>query len=432
MPFPSASTRLSWFPLLTLLGLMLVVSAYGADGTIEPTTGAAAVAVASAASDRDQAAALAATGQFEELKLLLERRVMLQSATATDWFDLAAAYAHLGEWTTTGQLLDYIDSELNPPAELKPWIARYRQLIAEASPAPRSRNWSASLALLHGAETNVNAAPAVSSLTLMQGGLPVTLELDSRFQPRSGQSNLLEMRGETRLPQGRDDLLLAGDLIQRLVQADSADNTRQLQLLGGVRRELGIGQLSATAAYQQADWGGATLYRGMRAQFGLETDWSGCRLLAAAEGELRRFPIESSLNGQALGVDGGLGCPLANGGRWQLILRTVRDQPEQSDRAGGGQTRQELDFALQHALPHGARIDLTAVLALVRDDQAYSPLFGDTVRRIDRNSLRAEYIYPVGDGFEALLRLERLQQISNLDLFLLRNNSFHVGLRKIF
>lgn len=416
-------TALSW-----LLPLVAGIAAAADARADAPTVTAAAQP---AASDLDQAAALAAAGRYEELKLLLERRVLLQPAAAADWFDLAVAHAHLGEWDTARRLLDYIEAELDPPAELRRWIAGYRLRIAAAAPIAAGRNWIASLAVLHGAESNVNAAPAISALTLVQGGLPVTLELDERFRPRNGQTSLVELRGEAQLPHGRDTFTLAGDLRQRHVLTHSEDNTRQLQVLAGARRELGWSQLSATVAYQHADWGGNPVYRGTRAQLAVETDWAGCRLLAAAEDELRRFPGQPWLDGRAPGAVGGLGCPLA-GGRWQLIARTAMDRPAQPGRAGGRQTRRELGLAVQQALPRGARLDLTAALALSHDAEAYSPLFGETVRRIDRRSLRAEYIHPLGEGIEALVRFEILRQGSNVDLFLLKNNALHAGVRKIF
>lgn len=427
---PSVVTRIPG-ALLTALSCLLPLFASMAGAADAPPDTPSITSAAQPPTDLDQAAALAAAGRYDELKLLLERRVLLQPAAAADWFDLAVVHVHLGEWETARQLLDFIETELQPTAELQRWIAGYRTRIAQAVPRANERNWMAALALLHGTESNVNAAPTASALTLVQGGLPVTLELDARFRPRRGQTSLVELRGEAQLPQGRDTFMLAGDLRQRNVAGHDQDDTRQLQWLGGGRRELGWGQLSATVAYQQADWGGAAIYRGARGQLAAETDWRGCRLLLAGEDELRRFPDQPWLDGRALGAVGGLGCPLENG-RWQLIARAAGDQPRQSGRAGGRQNRYEASLAIQQALNHGARLDFTAALALSRDAEAYSPFFGTAVRRIDRRSLRLEYSYPLSAGLEALARVETLHQTSNLQLFSLGNNSFHVGLRKLF
>lgn len=392
-------------------------------------------AEAAVAEEARHAADLAGAGRYQELKWLLERRVMLQP-TPADWLDLAAVNLHLGDHALAGQLLDYIERELSPSPDLQPWIDLYRRRLRDAAQGAAMLAlppFQASVAVLAGSESNRNAAPAVTSLTFIQAGLPIVLDLDPRFRPQRGTTTLLEARGEMQQPFGRATLTLAGDLRQQWAPGNAESNNRQWQLTAVARRDHAWGGSFASVGTQQAVWAGETLSRGLRAQAGAEIRRQKCDLLGGGELQAWQYPGLSAQNSQAKGIFGGIACP-AGAGRWQALLRTLRDEPRH-ERPGGVQNRTEILGGFVHGLPAGGRLEWSGLWAHLRDAAPYSALFGDTRRNIERLTLRAEAIYPwdsVLPGLEALVRVETLQQRANIDLFVLKNNTLHLGLRKRF
>lgn len=375
-------------------------------------------------------AAGAADPPANEALPALERRVMLEADNVGAWLDFARAYEELGHREEARAIYDFIEAELSPDAAARADIARRRQSTALAFGVGR---WHADITLLGGRESNANVGPAVSELAVSLGPTPAVLVLDPRFRPQPSSSALAEFRLEGVQPLANGTQLSAyADWRERHAPGAPTSLARQRQL-----------RLALSGRFDSQPWGwsleGAlfssasqqeTLIRTRRAAARLERPWAVCRLQGGVEIEQREYPAAPILDGRDLGLVGILSCPVGDS-LLQLAARLARDTPE-GERAGGAQTRQELNLAWSQPGVLGGRLEALASFARSTDASGYSPLFNDAARHIRRTQLRLEYVRPVAAGFEALVRAERFSQAANIGLFQVEGNSLHLGLRRSF
>lgn len=428
--------RLKYFRRVLLVLLLFAMHPARAQASAPAQAAEAVTTEASAAAD------LMAQGRYEEARLVFERMVLVDPRNAGAWLDLAIALRHLGDETTAQALLDHIEREFDPPPRLRELIARLRRPLApaqtQAQGLARSR-WSADIALLAGRESNANAAPGLTSLTLTLPDMLITVFLDPAFRPRPSPGTLVELRGEGEYRLSDSGLRLLGfaELKERRPAELPDFSTRQIQAMAGLRgtlpsplADLGPKEWTLWAGAQQVALGGSDLLESNRLQFTLEQPLAACRAHAGAEAEERRFPVQPVLDGRFAGLLAGLSCP-GLGGQWSLGLRLGVDHVIHP-RPGDDQQRLDLTASLQRALFGRGRLEVVAAYTRTRDKEPYSALLGDVVRRIGRAYLRLELSHPISAGWDWLVRGEFQRQDANLALFDIRSNAVHAGFRKSF
>lgn len=377
-------------------------------------------------------------GRYAEALPLLERQVMLDPANAGGWLDFALAHYQLGYFNESQAILDFIEREFSPPPAIRAVIARYRQPQGWMLVGLRPR-WSAEIALLLGHESNANAGLGIRSLTLTFPDATLDLLLDPRYQPRSSSSVLMEARMEGQTPLGQSGLHAHGylDWHERRLPEMSGYDTRQYRAwvalegsLPGTWAGAAAVKWTAGAGMQQVDQGGQPLLRGESLRLALEAPLSACRIGGGAEAEQRSYPIQQVLDGRYQGVLASLACPLP-GGQAYLMARYGHDRPD-GPRAGGEQRREELGGTAQYPAGERGRLEISLSLARQTDREAYSALLGGTSRKIVFRNLRIEYAHRIAEGWEWLVRAESQLQTSNIELFGVKNETLHAGVRKRF
>ena len=399
-------------------------------------------------------AVLNALGRHEQAALLLEQALLFDPARAGAQIDYAEALAALGDAASAAALLRDVAARPDVPAPLRPQLERRLSAVealqrmdalgamsAQAGvQAWLTDRWqgSGTLALKLGKEGNLNSAPARDALTLTLPGGDAVLQLADRFRPRAGVAARIEGSGQWMRPaDGGAVLQLYADARGRASPSASDASYQQVQVGGAWSQPLSradavpAGSATLGANVSQLRYGGAELYHGLR--LSASRDWrvtgrqGDCRPSLGIEGESRRYPTASELEGRFLGLSAGLACN-AGVDRVVLAARSGADTA-QADRPGGDQ--RQIDLRLVWSRPlSGGRLGADLLWYRQRDAGGYSPLLDHgAARRVNRATLSLEYSYPIAPGWALLASLEGLAQRSNLELFDIAGRAFYLGLR---
>lgn len=388
--------------------------------------------------------------QPQAAALMLEKALMLDPQLAGARLDYAQALAQLGELAAARQLVDEVARRPDLPAGL---AALLHPVIPQWRAAGWLTHWS--LALLAGAETNLNSSPGIRFLTLSLPAGPLSLELDNLPLPRGGGAVRGELSLAARHPLAGGLLQLGLDAQQRTSPAQPVSN-QQLDLLhASWLHAVGPGLVGLRIDHTHIGIGGHSAYRsqGWSSHYRLPlgaatpaapaaslpaTPWSRlfqparCAATLGMNGEARRYLGNSSQDGYARAALLGLDCQTP---QWATLLRLQqgRDQPRQPARLGGDQQRRDASLLLSwQGTPHSPRLGLLMSHSRTRDERIYSPLLGNQPRLIQRRSARLSWEQPLMQPafpLSLILQLESSRQTSNIPLFGLANDSLYLGLK---
>jgi tetratricopeptide (TPR) repeat protein len=371
-------------------------------------------------------------GQFEAAAGLLERALLIDPDLAGAQADYAEALFGLGDIRGARSLADTLLSRADTPPGVRTYLQDWR---ANLDRVETKDGWQlgGSLTLRVGGESNLNSAPAHSSLDLtLPDGQLATLPLSNRA--RSGWGTLTEAGFQA----GRDiaaggRLQLLADIRGRQAFEVQETNYQQYEFLA-VTTFLAGADKAATSANQfslgasRLDYGGERLYEAERLGLARLTSLGGCLAGGSVEMEARRYPTATNLDGRFTGLGASLRCPLGDG-RISLLGRVGEDRAENPTRPGGNQMRWDVRMAYGRPLWSG-RIETEVNFGHQADAQSYSSLLENGAKRqLSRLGLRAEWSVPVSRGFEGLVTLEASRQKSNLSLFDIDNAALWLGLR---
>ena len=382
-------------------------------------------------------AVLNAMGKPAEGGAFLEQALLLNPELAGAQIDYAESLAALGDTAGASALIKQLLSRPDVPDLLRPQLERrlnaleavQRTDLLHALP-DAGKGWRGigSVTFRVGRDTNLNSAPARTTLNLTIPGAEAVLLLAPAFRERSGAAGILEATGQAvRSLEGGAALHLYGEGRIRSSSDPSDTNYQQAQLVGAYSHALDIGEALVSVGSTHLQYGGEYLYQATR--LGLARDWRAptCRPRLGVETEWRRYPAAPVLDGQFYALGTGAACYLGPS-RLSVIARAGVDYA-QRDRPGGDQRLADLRVTWVGAFRNGSVLaDL--IVSAQRDRGGYSPLLeNNAVRRIDRASLHLEYAHPLSSVWSLVATYDVTVQRSNLQLFDITGRAVYFGIR---
>jgi tetratricopeptide (TPR) repeat protein len=375
-------------------------------------------------------AVLLQLGRMEAAAALLERALLIAPERAGAQADYARALAALGDERGAQSLIDNLLARNDVPGGLRATLQDWQRFIGRDL-ATVAWQTGGSLTLRAGHESNLNSAPAHSSLDLTLPDGTVNLPLDKSYRAQGGGA----MLAEASLQAGRN--LQAGGRLQLLADirsrhASVSDKTDYRQYEAIAVLTLPVAGVAAKAANQfslgasRLDYGGEQLYEAQRLGLARVLQAGRCLSGGSLDAEIRHYPTSGNLDGKFLGLGGSLRCPVGDA-RISLIARIGHDRADSATRPGGNQQR--LDLRLAYTRPiAGGQLDAELNFGHQSDGAAYSEILEEGARRrLNRLGFRAEWAVPLGKGVEGIATLEAFRQGSNIPLFDIRSTAIWLG-----
>lgn len=353
----------------------------------------------------------------------LESVLMQQPDHWPAQLEYAIALDGSGDRISADALLAQLEQEPRLPPELQPIIAQRRQQWQQASTPPiLTQN---RLALIAGYDDNLLGSTRTTQLdlTLPNGTLPVLL--DPSGQPKAGNFQRLDWQYDIRRPASDGsywNLQLAASARHAPSHQDTNFNILGLSLEHISPNQQGpYLQLAAQNLHTQ----GGNIYRLAGLGSGLDlAAGRHCVSRLGAELQHRQFPQAAIYNGIYSGLLLDTHCPQSG---WHGWLRYGRDFAEYDNRPGDDQNRAAIHVGKYTTFgPHRLRLEVD--LEHLADDNGFSPLLENNLRRkINKTIYRLEYKTTLA-GIEPAIGIEWLAQKSNLPLYDVRTRMAYLGL----
>lgn len=372
-------------------------------------------------------AVLIQLGQHEIAASFLERALLIAPDHAGAQADYARALAHLGDRRAARSIVTSLLAREDVPAGMRTRLEGWQQHL---EPEVMRSAWQTggSLTLRVGGETNLNSAPARSTLDLTLPEGVQTLPLASSYRAKRGGAAMTEanVRAERDLP-GDGRLQWIADVRGRHVPNVPEAGYWQYETLA-----IATVPVSAVSANQfsfglsRFDYDGEHLYQARRLGVAHIRQMGTCLAGVNLDLETRTFPTAGNLDGRFGGGGVSLRCPLG-GGKISLLGRAGVDHAVHDDRPGGNQQRRDLRLGYSHPLA-GGRLDIDLSLGYQIDETGYSTLLEQGARRhLTKLGWRTEWVRPLGKGVDGLVTVETIRQNSNLSLFETRGTTLWLG-----
>ena len=400
-------------------------------------------------------------GQYHEAANHLERALLLDSTAIDPQIDYAIALAGLGDKTSAMALLkDLLQNPQLPPPLRAELAQQQTRLNTPSQPRTGPAHWQThtQLSAIIGRDSNLMGAPNLDSLVLTLGNTTQTLPLESSYLAKAGNYHRSEAVFHAKHQNGQGP---QWDLLASLRQRSSPSLTQakssQYELIAERSTTHAQPDSSLPGHYLRLTLAGLhTPQSGRYTVQGLATGWGQdifthhtgtCQWRAGAELQARHYASNASLSGQYRGLSLNASCkkPLPNSPsqqplQWHASLRTGKDRPQDTQRAGGPQTQSALFVQVQapaHLLwPHAqGNWRLSAEWATSHDSQAYSPLLqSGEPRKIIKKAAKIEYTQHLvssnpAQPWQMLAGLEWAEHHANIRLFNLRSWGPYAGLR---
>lgn len=378
-------------------------------------------------------AVLLQLGQMEAAAALLERALLIAPERAGAQADYARALAALGDERGAQSLIDNLLARNDVPGGLRATLQDWQRFIGRDL-ATMAWQTGGSLTWRAGHESNLNSAPAHSSLDLTLPDGTVNLPLDKSYRAQGGAAMLAEASLQAgRNLQAGGRLQLLADIRSRHASVSDKTDYQQYEAIAVLTLPVaGDPGVAAKAANQlslgtsRLDYGGEQLYEAQRLGLARVLQAGRCLAGGSLDAEIRHFPTAGNLDGKFLGLGGSLRCPV-NDVRISLIARIGQDHADSDTRPGGNQQR--LDLRLAYARPMaGGQFEAEFNFGHQSDSAAYSDLLEEGARRrLNRLGFRVEWAVPLGKGIEGVATLEAFRQGSNIPLFDIRSTAIWLG-----
>lgn len=357
----------------------------------------------------------------------LEGALMRQPDHWPTQLEYAIALAGVGDQASATALLHDLTHNPMVDAATHTQITTLLAQAPSAPPPPSAPKLMVSLAT--GYDDNLLGSSDLTQfeLTLVDGRLPV--ETDPEQRPKSGNFVRADIRYNA-------DLLTTPTAVWRtslVVSQRSSPQASQARLSHtGVlleRQPQAEAGLYLLGLHQELVRAGHTELRQTQLGLGLERNiqlWGqACRQRLLLDWQEASYPATPVLDGHYTGLSGQTFCP---GSGVQVHWRLGRDTPMDTTRPGAAQNQASLRLA--KSIPMGrANLGLEAEFSVQMDSAGYSPLLeNNTARRIQRNTWRLEYSWPVGK-LNPYVGIEWVDGRANLPLFDVRNRLVTLGLR---
>lgn len=366
-------------------------------------------------------------GRPAEAALLLERALLLDPDLAGARADYAEVLADLGDRSAARTLFNELLRRPDLPEHLgEPFRSRVLELTE------LTWQFSPALAIRHGYESNLNSAPASSTLDITLPSGRTEYSLDANYRARAGSATLYELalqasRQVEALARG-GRLNLAAEVKARRASGAGDTDFLQADLLAQLVVPMDVGEWMIDSGTSYYRYDTTRLFQAMRGGLAYQIPLGNCRWRLGAEIEERQYPVNALLDGRFAAAASGARCLYADyATSW--VLRLGEDRPLSADRPGGAQRRFDLRLTAVWPMLRGV-VQAEGQLSSQSDVLGYSPLLeSNAPRRVGRAAARIEYSYPLAQNLEGVLALEASRQRSNIALFDIDNNALWFGLR---
>lgn len=384
-------------------------------------------------------------GEPNQAVIWLERALLLDPGHLGAQADLALALAALGQGDALRALQEQWRHRTDIPPALRARLAAREVRPGDPLPvvklggATPTSGWAQyrEASVLLGHETNLDQSPRLAELTLTPPGGPIDLPLLNPLVPRRGTAALADLSWQlARSPAAGRVVRLGMNLGARGAPNDSSTDWQTVQMVASLSQTWAPWRVQADAS---GSWVGGPLsepYRVGRLGLSVERQFNGCTLRSALDAEARAQSDTRVQDGRTLGLSTSAQCGLWGTTQWTwgLALRGAVDRPVDPERAGGVQRLWSAGLRLQGGLSQDVRLELTARVTRIRDDDGYNPLLEDNARRrLNQAQLGLELSRPVrlpgGRAADVLVQVQAVRQQSNLSLFAYNNFSTYAGLR---
>ncbi len=371
-------------------------------------------------------ALLISLGRSQEAAIALEKALMIDPELAGAQLDYAQALAELGEVASARSLAGEVVKRPDIPAALQTWLTAQLDQW-------QGKGWrfSGALELTTGRETNLNSAPGLKTLTLTLPSGNVPIELDASEHRVAGAAQRLDLTGVALHTLGDGVMQLTGEYLARNSHASPDTDQGIGHLTAAYVHPLLGGQLGGRLEHTRLTLNNKSTYisDGWNLTYQLPPAYApaGCATSLGAFTENRRFPQAPYQNGDYRGTQLGLSCRSAE---WQTTANLHHGDDDANDpiRLGGDQQRDSLQLGIAHKT--GAITwALYTQRTRLRDAHAYSPLLGNTARRIDRQTWQLNGEYAFDSRWSCVARFEHTRQTSSIELFQLQNRTLYLGLK---
>lgn len=333
------------------------------------------------------------------------------------WLDLALIYCEQGEVSKAHQIFDHVEQQFRPPAALQELVTHYRKSSCVPTRAPKGR-FSLTLSGGHGSNINRGLSDTIIGLILPQG--EALYKLDDAFKPRSSASMAMSASYIQDI-QSLPGASLFGGITEK--RYPSVQELSQRSLIAGFSRQRQVGQWQ-----QEFDIVATHLSLDERShQTGLLVR-GGVWFPPGGQGEPRfgadlalsrwRYPHEPAYDNKI--IETGFNM------RWALTSRlglrgTVGKVFDLASNARPGLDRHGyfVNVGMQWLMSETYRFDAGFRQRRIRDEAAYSTLFGDRRHRSQQNHIQLGVQMEKNTITPGIWRMdwERAQSRDNIPLF---------------
>jgi hypothetical protein len=374
-----------------------------------------------------------AVGQNSLALHAFERVVLVEPRHAGAWIDLAIANMRMGDTETAASLVQHVEENFDPPANLRAELSAIKSRLAIA---PLVRDWRGEATLQLGYVQNANSGLSQSDFQITPvGGSPIPVELDASQKPKSDHAVQLNV-GLVKSVQHDDGA--SGEFmgaVRARHYGSLTDNDFMDVGLGwlynkpiGVAKDTAV-QVGPMLRYLQL--GGDTIAYFASLQGGLTQRMGRCRVGVRGEWERRDYQQAGYYSATIPWLGGELACA-GQTYEMRVLARHGVDKPDNA-RPGGKTYRNEASFNVRAQITPAVMVDALVYLADYRDAQGYSVLLENNVRRyIHRIGERIgiNWQLPLQQGQWSLQAdMDKTNDISNIPISRVEDVQVFVGLR---
>ncbi len=425
-------------------------------------------------------------GRYLEAADHLEHALMLEPDLKDAQFSYAVALTGSGDIASARALVDNLLSDAALPADLRPLIERQKALLANGSAVADAAAWEKrfTLSTRIGYDSNLLGSPNITSLSVIQFGQPIVLQLADNYLARpagyiradaqfelggiaadgarwdaiaslrgrnsptlaiagSTQVDLLVERSHFTPDQGAPGVTFKASTASTAPAAPAASSVDASRSFSGSYVNASASTLNANSGTRFAAIG---ISAGWGSAWGSAAGRS-CQSRSGLELQERKYLDNKVLSGSYTGFTLNWSCENSQGARLLLGLKVGRDQAASPNRPGGNQQQASVrvgtflpqtllnnvgsepgNGTTASALRSGLALDFE--YSQQRDLRFYSDFIDSgRSRKMLRTSLRAEYQYGFSRSVQGVVGAEWVGQSSNIELFRLGSQGVYSGLR---
>jgi tetratricopeptide (TPR) repeat protein len=414
-------------------------------------------------------------GRYVEAADHLEHALMLEPDLKDAQFSYAVALTGSGDVASARALVDNLLSDVGLPADLRPLIERQKALLASGGALVESGAWEKrfTLSTRIGYDTNLLGSPNITSLSVIQSGQTLVLQLAGNYLARPAgyvRADAQFELGGTAADGARWDaiaslrgryspvLAIAGSTqVDLLVERSHFKPTQGASATPSGDDASKSANTSFSGGYVNASASTLNANAGTRfAAYGLSGGWGGawgsvagnsCQSRTGLELQKRQYLDNEVLSGRYTGFSLNWSCENLQGARLLLGFRAGRDQAANAIRPGGN--HQQVSVRAGTFLPQAYLNSITSIVGMdlpasmqrnglaidfEHSQQQDLSVYSDFIdsgrsRKMLRTTLRVEYQYAFSRSVQGVFGAEWVGQASNIELFRLGSKGVYSGLR---